>query len=398
MRKEVGNVAAIAIAKDEAAYLPEWIHHQLYFGFSPIFIALNRTVDASCEVIKKIQEKYDQVYFVEMDWIDWVKSSGEDFNPEMQNLSYAYLVDFIRRSHCDVTHVMLIDVDEYWFPVNFKDSIVTWIKRLPYFDILSFYWLCQQGDKEAFEVPFVNRTGGVTGQIKSVINLGSPHRIKQIRPHCPLLDSHADIIHVDECGKPFSPKQGQRAKPYPGYKHEAYILHRMQRSEEEYLSLLASSRFKSDVPIKHNRDGFVVQEESFEVMPPSEELLQYHQSLRQFVEQCELLEVLEDSRITVRQRAKAILNLDRKRLFENLGTYIKALRGTKAYHKLMDILDCLSDLSSPEINSIRDCAVAFEGDDLSISYELMQKARNARPHGPFIAKKVEEYRAILRAA
>ena len=30
------NVKIIAIAKDEGAYLAEWIHHHLYFGFSEI--------------------------------------------------------------------------------------------------------------------------------------------------------------------------------------------------------------------------------------------------------------------------------------------------------------------------------------------------------------------------
>lgn len=39
------KIKLVAIAKDEAAYLPEWIFHHLYFGFDQIDIYVNNTSD-----------------------------------------------------------------------------------------------------------------------------------------------------------------------------------------------------------------------------------------------------------------------------------------------------------------------------------------------------------------
>lgn len=39
------KVKLVAIAKDEAAYLPDWIFHHLYFGFDSIDIYVNNTTD-----------------------------------------------------------------------------------------------------------------------------------------------------------------------------------------------------------------------------------------------------------------------------------------------------------------------------------------------------------------
>ena len=50
------KIKLVAIAKNEAAYLPQWIHHFLV-GFNEIEIYINDTTDNSvaiCEKIKRI--------------------------------------------------------------------------------------------------------------------------------------------------------------------------------------------------------------------------------------------------------------------------------------------------------------------------------------------------------
>ena len=43
------KVKVVAIAKDEGAYIAEWIFHHLYFGFDAIDIYVNRTTDNTCQ-------------------------------------------------------------------------------------------------------------------------------------------------------------------------------------------------------------------------------------------------------------------------------------------------------------------------------------------------------------
>lgn len=52
------KVKIIAVAKDVGAYLAEWIHHHLYYGFSNIEIVLNRTADNSIQVLEHISKVY----------------------------------------------------------------------------------------------------------------------------------------------------------------------------------------------------------------------------------------------------------------------------------------------------------------------------------------------------
>ncbi len=54
-------------------------------------------------------------------------------------------------------------------------------------------------------------------------------------------------------------------------------------------------------------------------------------------------------------------------------------------------------LSEKNIDSIRDGAVVIESMDIKLAYELMSIAHQARPGGPFIKKKLDEYKSLLDA-
>ncbi len=48
--------------------------------------------------------------------------------------------------------------------------------------------------------------------------------------------------------------------------------------------------------------------------------------------------------------------------------------------------------SSPlVVDSVRDYALAVEDEQISVAYRLMKLCSEARPNGPFIAKKLHEY-------
>lgn len=60
------KIKLIAIAKDEAAYLPDWIFHHLYFGFDSIDIYVNNTTDNTND-LKLFLEKEHRVSFIDGD-------------------------------------------------------------------------------------------------------------------------------------------------------------------------------------------------------------------------------------------------------------------------------------------------------------------------------------------
>ena len=82
----------VAVAKDEGAYLAEWVHHHLFLGFDAIDIYINRTSDNSLEILHKISEKYPQVNY----FTAWQASRGLDV------VRVIYTTCFINRG-CD-TH------------------------------------------------------------------------------------------------------------------------------------------------------------------------------------------------------------------------------------------------------------------------------------------------------
>lgn len=59
MEKQDIRIKIFAIAKDEAAYIPQWVHHHFYFGFDEIEIWLNNIEDNSIEVCKRLSNTYE---------------------------------------------------------------------------------------------------------------------------------------------------------------------------------------------------------------------------------------------------------------------------------------------------------------------------------------------------
>ena len=52
------NTKLIAIAKNEGAYLPQWIYHHFSIGFDEIEIYINDTTDNSIAICEKIQKNH----------------------------------------------------------------------------------------------------------------------------------------------------------------------------------------------------------------------------------------------------------------------------------------------------------------------------------------------------
>ena len=61
------SLKLVAIAKDEAPYLAEWIFHHLYLGVHEIEVYLNGITDNSYRIIRRISRLSGRVNFVQSD-------------------------------------------------------------------------------------------------------------------------------------------------------------------------------------------------------------------------------------------------------------------------------------------------------------------------------------------
>lgn len=346
------DVAIMAVVKDEAAYIHEWIHHHLYFGASHIFIGINRTTDNTLKVIQKIQEHHKSVYVYDVNWIDWAKDTDSTINESIQFIAYAYMLDIIRRDFTDIPYCFPLDIDEFWFPKNFEGSLTNWLEKAPYFDTASFYWACQFGDKETFSKPFANLNARLRGQIKSIINLKSKLTLDRVRAHSPQFKEQDKVIHIDDMGNAFLPKQGLKAVSRPTHTPDACILHRMTRSETEYISNLRKGMLEEDTPIKTNRDGYWNTSADYQLNLRTDAINRYHSSLDNFSAKCGLEAEIEIARLEIAEGANLIFSARREQLIRNCHHYSHALQGTKSYENLLTLLSNLKPFTENEINHL----------------------------------------------
>lgn len=242
------KVCVVSIVKDEASYIADWVAHHVYFGFDNFHFVVNRTTDATVSIIEGLAKVYSGITYEFADWIDIChpKLSGS-----IQQISYAkaYL-------ELDADYFMFLDLDEYWTSNDFTSCIKTNIISNNFPNVIYYQWHAELGGQKAFKNFAEDNRYYLMSLGKSLIKKGS--NIDMFRVHVPVTSD--GIIMSD--GTPFKAK----AKP-PQFVHpdvsaarDEFVVHRMFRSEKEYLSKLMNGSADSKKSIKHNRkDGFVTQ-------------------------------------------------------------------------------------------------------------------------------------------
>ncbi len=242
------KVKLVALAKDEAPYLAEWIAHHLYFGFDEIEVLVNRTTDNSESVLSKVVSVSPNVKWRSIDWIDLIEGN---VSRDIQKIAYSQAYNDAKKNF---THLFFIDIDEFWIPANFKDSIVECIKKLKSPDAIYFEWANELGHDAPFQSLSkshgyqAHELGKTLFSTSAPLNKISIHR-HFFKRHESYILANGDIFEADDKNAQAVSKNKSCLKPY-------FILHRISRSEEEYVSLLYRGNPENHNKFKNNRFGY----------------------------------------------------------------------------------------------------------------------------------------------
>ena len=293
------KIKLVAIAKNEAAYLAEWIYHHLYFGIAAIEVHYNGCIDNTLEVAGVF--KKEPVSFINADAV----FENSRAKPQIE----IYRDAFGKAKKEGFDHVMFLDIDEFWVPYDLTTSLPELVQSAPYFDVMSFQWANKVQDHEAFS-PALGETINVqpARQLKSVYKsfitpgLLNPHNI---------MDNA--LIRIDSSFNRFIPTNRYHSlAAKDSLASKAFILHRKFRSQLEYIASLdrgvtargkrVASKFKS------NRAGFE-NKKTFEVVAfPAQSLANYRESMTRKLRHLEEQGILVRAREAVMQRFYNVLD------------------------------------------------------------------------------------------
>ncbi|MGY5449818.1 glycosyltransferase family 2 protein [Agarivorans sp. MS3-6] len=387
------KVKLAAIAKDESAYLPDWLFHHLYFGFDSIDVYINNTTDQSHLVAEAFTGK------LPVQFLDGDAFFGESFARPQEA---AYLDALQKAKQDGFSHLMFLDIDEFWTPKNFTDSVHGCIDNLAA-DVMSFEWLIGVSENQPFLPPYRSEIKGKKSRwVKSLFS--TKLDIEQPEAH----NVHAKgAVYKLANGALFNfdgrrngrVSEEELAKPLKDY----FVLHRMYRSEMEYISLLGRGRPKKSSNItsmfKDNRQGYLGPEKSITFSVAELAYLPYNNARKDFYDEYSLIPILEESKLFVKDRYLKVISMIKNAEPNDSETLLRLLKNV-TLAEVINAYDFYKNkdnkrLSKKDVDLIRDSALALENDDVSLALKLMLLAKRFRPEGRVINNKIAVYRKKL---
>lgn len=243
----------VAVARNEAAYLAEWICHHQYFGFDDIEVHYNNCSDNSAELAHHFEPS--QVRFFNADEPFNANQSG---SPQVDVYQHA----FARAYKHGYSHIMFLDIDEFWVPADLSSSIQQWLHSHWQNDVVCFNWLNKVDEQESFgpvlQAPAI--------QVQTAQQIKSAYKTflkpTPMNAHNVVAD---DLHYARDDNSAFEPLNTHFSRLQPlnltDVTGRAFVIHRMYRSELEYIAMLSRGR-----PIgqnirksrfKDNRSGYL---------------------------------------------------------------------------------------------------------------------------------------------
>jgi hypothetical protein len=382
------KIKLIAIAKDECAYLPEWIFHHLYFGFDYIQILVNRTSDNTDAMLTRLVKKHPQVTWNKVDYLDWIPGN---VHKKLQHIAYASAIDKTLTEESDVTHVMFLDIDEFWIEKSFKKTVIEFLSDIESNSAISFNWLIDTPSPSPFETIPQTLSGIRNTHVKSLFPLS--RKIKKIRLHRPLLVPNHYLMPN---GVPFKPQADNDELSREIETSQCFIYHRVYRSEFEYISTLYRGQpGRSEAPFKMNRSGIhSASLNEFTYTIPEENYKKYIESQAEFLSSIKWGEFKRDEQQFVASRyEQCILGLKHFLPSEpkKIMSLFRNVSDQKVYDVMVEYIDNELKLRKGNAEAIRDLALDVENFSVSEAKKVMLQAKILRPNGRVINQKLVDY-------
>jgi hypothetical protein len=331
----------IAIAKNEGAYIPQWIAHHLYFGFRELEIWVNGTTDNSLELLEKISKSYPNIKFKNADaLLERCLTRGENF----QVTAYKEMLESTKQTD-ECTHIICLDLDELWTPKDFKTDINSAIRNNNS-DAISFQWHLDtpSARRTKFARPFdLVNTYQKNRHVKTIAKLSS--KPIKINIHNYSIDDGVYSLCDGNTFDSLDPDQHSRSKVSNDYFSETktevdtyFILHQMYRSCEEYIASLSRGRSHAGDgrAIKINRDGYILEPLSQHGLAhdiPNELISDYNDFYARFVTLTGIQDMIIDARKFNEDKFQDIT--DKIRLSKDFYLeFINQFKGAKLNDKL----------------------------------------------------------------
>jgi hypothetical protein len=314
------KVKLVAIAKDEAAYLPDWIFHHIYFGFDHISVYVNNTTD-NTEKLKERLSLNTQVSFLDGDKY----FNHGNVAPQIS----IYKAELKLSKKQGFTHVMFLDIDEFWVPLNFKTTIHQFLANNRY-SIHCFEWLNRTNESEHFMKACPQILFGHSARsIKSIIPTNipvfklNPHNVLSPRIEHLLADGTKFEVSENNFSRVPTEELNKPIKPF-------FIMHRIYRSEDEYLSILTRGRpiqNRMDIGIfKNNRNGYIPNKMEIKIMFPKVSYQRYGEARTAFYNEYSAMDLVEEAKSFILARRKNLADLIRLAPLSEANTLKKVLK------------------------------------------------------------------------
>ena len=323
------KIKLIAVAKNESINLPNWIFHHLRIGIDYIEVYINNSDDNSlaiCKKIKKVEPRFNY-YLADALMKDCIKRSTS-----FQLTAYNRSLKITQTLQDDISHILLLDLDEYLTPFDLQSNLKDLIKHNPPVDIFSFLWYSDDynSNENTFSKAYKPNTNiYMMYHFKSmarveIISRCSHHNFHANKSNESLLNLVAGTTNtfLDDNFN----TDAIRSKIKDSFKNEMYkikpmqwfVYHRIYTTPIEYLASLlrGNSHDNDDRPIKANRWGRApipgMDYEAIQLNFPDSTLNTYNKDYDNFLKKCKLYDEILMSHNMVYDRARAAIQAIRK--------------------------------------------------------------------------------------
>ena len=270
------KIKLIAIAKNEAANLPQWVFHHFRLGVDSIDVYINGSSDNSFEISRKINSFDPRFKFYDADHrLKKCALKGKNFQKHIYNRAFKKC-----KREGSFSHLLILDLDEYLMPDKLENNLKDLIRSSGETSVVAFPWCLDAPNSsevkpfQRFICPIINLTPH-----RIVKSIGRISNIKKVLPHGFILSSKSiessitanRILSIgieinQNNSKIHGSHLGQKLlKTFKNRISESWFtLHRVNKSEAEYLASLLKGRpskvAKKDfnLLLKNNRKGFKI--------------------------------------------------------------------------------------------------------------------------------------------